>query len=64
MRRARKEGRLMGRAPYGYVNKITENGKKYVTQKEPEASNMKWAFNEMGKGVYSASQIMDMMNKR
>ena len=28
MRRARKEGRLMGRAPYGYVNKITENGKK------------------------------------
>lgn len=24
----------MGRAFYGYVNKITENGKKYVTQKE------------------------------
>ena len=64
MRRARKEGRLMERAPYGYVNKITENGKKYVTQKEPEASNMKWAFNEMAKGVYSASQIMDMMNRR
>ena len=47
MRRARKEGRLMGRAPSGYVNKITENGKKNVTQKEPEASNMKWAFNEI-----------------
>ncbi|UPQ75714.1 hypothetical protein [Chryseobacterium nepalense] len=27
MRRAKKEGRLMGRAPYGYVNKITEDGK-------------------------------------
>ena len=64
MRRARKEGRLMGRAPYGYVNKIAENGKKYVTQKEPEASNMKWAFNEMAKGVYSGSQIMVMMNQR
>lgn len=63
MRRAKKEGRLMGRAPYGYVNKITENGRKYVTQKEPEASNMKWAFNEMAKGIFSASQIMEMMNK-
>ncbi|WP_042720310.1 recombinase family protein, partial [Flavobacterium sp. B17] len=64
MRRAKKEGRLMGRAPYGYVNRITENGKKYVTPKEPEASNMQWAFNEMSKGVYSASQIMDMMNRK
>ncbi|MDR4953653.1 recombinase family protein [Chryseobacterium sp. ES2] len=64
MRRAKKEGRLMGRAPYGYANRITENGKKYVIPKEPEASNMKWAFNEMSKGVYSASQIMDMMNRK
>lgn len=64
MRRAKKEGRLMGRAPYGYVNRITESGKKYVTLQEPEASNMKWAFNEMSKGVYSASQIMDMMNRK
>ncbi len=64
MRRAKKEGRLMGRAPYGYVNKIAENGRKYVAQKEPEASNMKWAFNEMASGVFSASQIMEMMNKK
>lgn len=64
MRRAKKEGRLMGRAPYGYANKITENGKKYVTPTEPEASNMKWAFMEMSKGVYSASQIMEMMNRK
>lgn len=64
MRRAKKEGRLMGRAPYGYANKITENGRKYVAQKEPEASNMKWAFTEMANGVFSASQIMEMMNKK
>ncbi len=64
MRRAKKEGRLMGRAPFGYVNKISENGRKYVALKEPEASNMKWAFNEMAKGIFSASQIMDMMNKK
>ncbi|WP_313101617.1 recombinase family protein [Epilithonimonas sp.] len=64
MRRAKKEGRLMGRAPYGYANKITENGKKYVTPTEPEASNMKWAFKEMAKGVFSATQIMEMMNRK
>ena len=37
MRRARKEGRWMGPAPFGYVNKITESGKKYIAPKEPEA---------------------------
>ena len=29
MRRAKKEGRWMGTAPLGYVNKITEDKKKY-----------------------------------
>ncbi|WP_202966992.1 recombinase family protein [Chryseobacterium sp. Leaf180] len=64
MRRAKKEGRLMGRAPYGYINKISEDGKKYIVRKEPEASNIIWAFEEMAKGIFSASQIMFMMNKR
>jgi len=47
MRRARKEGRWMGPAPYGYANKITEDGKKYITPDEPEASIIQWAFNEV-----------------
>ena len=50
MRRAQKEGRLMGTASYGYVNKSTEDGRKYVGLKDPEASNMLWAFNEIAKG--------------
>lgn len=40
IRRAQKEGRLMGTASYGYVNKCTEDRRKYVGLKEPEASNM------------------------
>jgi site-specific DNA recombinase len=47
MRRARKEGRWMGHAPYGYVNKITEDGKKYIALKEPEASVIRWAYNQV-----------------
>lgn len=30
MRRAQKEGRLMGTASYVYVNKCTEDGRKYA----------------------------------
>ncbi len=47
MRRARKEGRWMGPAPYGYANKITEDGKKYIAPIEPEASVIRWAFNQV-----------------
>ena len=64
MRRAQKEGRLMGTASYGYVNKCTEDGRKYVGLKEPEASNMLWAFNEIAKGKYALNQIRLKMNAR
>lgn len=62
MRRAKKEGRLMGRAPYGYINKCRENGTKYVDVKEPEASGMKWAFTEIGKGMRAVNDIRKEMN--
>ncbi len=63
MRRARKEGRLMGRAPYGYMNRSKEDGRKYIAVKEPEASALKWAFNEIAKGVLAADQVRQELNK-
>jgi hypothetical protein len=33
MRRAKKEGRVMGLAPLGYINKISEAGKKTYCNK-------------------------------
>jgi len=47
MRRARKEGRWMGPAPFGYANKVTEDGKKYIAVKEPDAGIIQWAFNQV-----------------
>ncbi len=41
MRRAKKEGRVLGIAPYGYINRTKENGVKYIAIKQPEANNMK-----------------------
>ncbi len=57
MRRAKKEGRWMGCAPVGYANKITEDGRKYIAIKQPEAGIMKWAFEEVAKGKYHIQQI-------
>lgn len=57
MRRARKEGRYMGKAPVGYHNKITESGKKYIAPYEPAATIMKWAFEELAGGRFAVEQI-------
>ncbi len=64
MRRAIKEGRMMGTAPYGYINKCTEDGRKYVAIKEPEASNIVWAFNQVSKGHLPSAKVREQMNKR
>ncbi|UKT66152.1 recombinase family protein [Pedobacter mucosus] len=57
MRRARKEGRWMGPAPVGYANKITEDGKKYICPIEPNASLMRWVYEELSTGKWFIDQI-------
>ena len=57
MRRARKEGRWMGPAPFGYENKITETGKKYIGPYEPEATIIKRVFETIASGQQSIYSI-------
>jgi site-specific DNA recombinase len=57
MPRARKEGRYMGLAPIGYLNKTDELGRKYITPNEPQASILRWAFEEIAAGIYNTKQI-------
>ncbi len=64
MRRAKKEGRYMGLAPLGYINKIAEDGKKYIAIKEDEAKIMKWAFTELGRGNLSTEQIWKTVREK
>ncbi len=64
MRRARKEGRWMGPAPFGYCNKITENGRKYIAPKEPEAEIIRWVFNEVLIGKESINTIWEIACKK
>jgi site-specific DNA recombinase len=65
MRRARKEGRWMGPAPFGYANKVTEDGKKYIAPKEPEAELIHWAFNQvLAAGKASIFSIWQQARKK
>lgn len=57
MRRAKKEGRWIASAPTGYVNRTTENGRKYIRPDEPLAGIMKNAFKEIATGKYAVEQV-------
>ena len=64
MRRARKEGRYMGLAPYGYTNKTDDNGRKYISPLETEASVLTVAFKEISKGVYNTEQVYNIAKQK
>ncbi len=64
MRRAKKEGRYMGLAPVAYLNKTEENGKKYIAPKEPDASVLRWAFEEIAKGVFNTEQVWKIAREK
>ena len=57
MRRAKKEGRWISRAPVGYINRHDEAGKKYMAVNIPQAEIMKSAFMEIAKGLYATEQV-------
>jgi len=63
MRRAKKEGRVMGNAPFGYINRSREDGSKYIAIKEPEASTMRLAFDEIAKDIYAPDQIRQKISR-
>lgn len=54
----------MGLALIGYINKTRENGTKYICPEEPAASILKWAFEEIAKGIFSTEQIYKMAAKK
>jgi len=57
LRRAKKEGRWVSFAPIGYKNKHDERGKKFIDIDEPQADILRWAFNQLAKGIFSTQQV-------
>lgn len=64
MRRARKEGRYMGAAPIGYLNKTAENGRKYIAPEDGQAEIVRWAFEAIAKCTYNTEQVWRMAVKK
>ena len=64
MRKARKEGKWMGRAPVGYTNKIREDKSKYIDIDEPEASHIKWGFETIAEGIYDTENVWKLGRSR
>lgn len=54
----------MGLAPVGYMNKITETGKKYIAPEITEATIMKWVFHELSTDPLAADQVRKEANKK
>jgi len=61
IRRARKEGRWMGHAPVGYLNKCTESGHKYICPDGQQSELMKRAFGQLASGKYAIQQVWKQM---
>lgn len=57
MRKAKKEGRWVASAPVGYKNITTEQEKKLIVPKDPEAALMRKAFEQIAQGIFSTEQI-------
>jgi len=64
MRRAKKEGRWMGMALPGYINRVREDGTKMITFQEPDASLMKWSFGAIAKNIYPTEHVWKLARRQ
>ncbi|MFA6058735.1 MAG: hypothetical protein WC756_11095 [Taibaiella sp.] len=60
IRRAKQMGRYPSKAPIGFINLTTLDGKKIIVQKQPEASIIKWVFNQLAKNVNKIEVVRKM----
>lgn len=62
MRRARKMGRWPAKAPIGYMNQVSSEGKKIIVPKQPEADFIRWSFEEYSTGRFTINHVRRMVN--
>lgn len=62
MRRAKKEGRAMGNAPFGYDNKITKDKRKYIALNE-DSTILKWAFEQIAADNFNIEQVWKLVRE-
>ncbi len=63
MRKAKKEGRYLGIAPLGYKNGRDAHNKPLLIPNE-KADIVKWAFEELSRGVWDIDTLRRMVNQK
>lgn len=64
IRRAKLMGRYPNKAPLGYINVTTFEGKKIIATKQPEAEIIGWVFQQLAKNIYTIEKIRKMADAR
>lgn len=60
IRRAKQMGRYPSKAPLGFINLTTADGKKIIVPNQPEASIIKWVFQQLAKNVHRIEDVRKM----
>lgn len=58
--RAKLMGRYPNKAPFGYINTTTIEGKKIIALKQPEADILRWAFQQLAKNIHKIEDVRKM----
>lgn len=64
IRRAKMLGRYPSKAPIGFTNMTSVDGKKYIAPKEPEAGIVKWIFEQLARNCFTLEELRRMANAK
>lgn len=60
IRRAKEFGRHPNRAPLGFINLTTPDGRKFIEPNQPDANIIKWCFRQLAKNTYRIEEVRRM----
>lgn len=64
IRRAKLMGRYPNKAPLGYINVTTIEGKKIIALKQPEANILRWVFQQLAKNIHKIEEVRNMAHDK
>jgi site-specific DNA recombinase len=60
IRKAKEMGRYPNKAPLGYVNMASLDGRKIIVPKQPEGGIIRWVFRQLAKNIYKIGHLNEM----
>ena len=64
IRRAKQMGRYPSKAPLGFINLTTLDGKKIISPKQPEAGIIRWVFLQLAKNIHRIEEVRKMADDK